>query len=491
VTRRDIASTTHEQASSGKYHLSMVLALAAGAVGLAARYLAWEISTAAKGFDMLLVGPSFRRETLTECLFLHARSLPSFGRGCAADVLVWLVPAAGTVGNAFAAAVAAQTLMVAATGLQLATVATIITAVNTRDGDGRPWALTKVTLFLLLYFLHPVTVLSAMASAVPSVVHLLLAVLLCAAARRWKLPAVLALALLIAGHGAFACAAPAAVGCFRSVSGGGGKHAETDTPPSRTMAVAVAVLLGSMTLHAVFIGGGGPAAEPLYSPASGVFWYLEMEVFTRYRRYFALLVAAPPYILAVPVALRLRARPLHALSLMLMLVMYCSRHTSFADVVFLVAAVTALHADTIFSDSIVHPVDKSGDAPAEDGERADTARDEKHAQQQQQQQQARPVKEGAVTCDAADAPAPTPTEAAEIVFIATDPHAPAVGMRFLPLITLGVAVPMAVSGTMLHLWTTVGTGNANFLFFQGLVMWVFLATGTIEFTNATIREIND
>jgi GPI transamidase subunit PIG-U len=207
-----------------------------------------------------------------------------------------------------------------------------------------------------------------------------------------------------------------------------------------------------------------------------------MEVFTRYRRYFALLVAAPPYILAVPVALRLRARPLHALSLMLMLVMYCRRDTSFADVVFLVAAVTALHADTIFSDSKVHPVDKSGDAAAEVGERADTARDKEHAQQQQQQQQARPVKEGAVTYDAAGVPAPT--EAAEIVFIAADSHAPTVGMRFLPLITLGVAVPMAVSGTMLHLWTTVGTGNANFLFFQGLVMWVFLATGMLHCTSS-------
>ena len=66
-----------------------------------------------------------------------------------------------------------------------------------------------------------------------------------------------------------------------------------------------------------------------------------------------------------------------------------------------------------------------------------------------------------------------------------------VGMRFLPLITLGITVPMVVSETMLKLWTAIGNGNANYLFFQGLVMWVFLATALIEFTNATIRELDD
>ena len=66
-----------------------------------------------------------------------------------------------------------------------------------------------------------------------------------------------------------------------------------------------------------------------------------------------------------------------------------------------------------------------------------------------------------------------------------------VGMRFLPLITLGITVPMVVSETMLKLWTVTGNGNANYLFFQGLAMWAFLATAIIEFTNATIRELDD
>ena len=37
---------------------------------------------------------------------------------------------------------------------------------------------------------------------------------------------------------------------------------------------------------------------------------------------------------------------------------------------------------------------------------------------------------------------------------------------------------------MMHLWVVVGTGNANFLFFQGLGLWAFAAAGLVEFTKA-------
>ena len=86
----------------------------------------------------------------------------------------------------------------------------------------------------------------------------------------------------------------------------------------------------------------------------------------------------------------------------------------------------------------------------------------------------------------------TPTTAATSSTTTTTTYnTSTMGMRFLPLITLGITIPMLVSPTMLTLWTVTGNGNANYLFFQGLVMWAFLATAMVEFTNATIRELDD
>ena len=59
-------------------------------------------------------------------------------------------------------------------------------------------------------------------------------------------------------------------------------------------------------------------------------------------------------------------------------------------------------------------------------------------------------------------------------------------MRYLPWIALGVLVPVVLSPLMLSLWTVVGSGNANFLFFQGLCMWGFVALGLVEFTSAAV-----
>ena len=423
----------------------------------------------------LFVGHSFRQEKLIECFFLHARGLSHLDGGCADDLLAWLVPLLGATGFNGAAA-----LKVVGSVFQLATLGAFILAIED------PWQSNKTFLFMMLYFPNPVTMLSGEAYSalvVPSVLHLLIAVLLCSAARGWRVPAVLAMVLLVASNGAFVCAAPALLGCFRGEARG--------TPPLWTSALAaVTVLVCSAALHAVVIGGGGGGGEPVYRPSSGVFWYLEMEVFPRYRSYFALLVAAPPYVLAVPAALRLRARPLHALSLMLMLVMYFRRDTSFADIIFILAAMAAMHTETVFNDTYTKSLDldhfqepqelpplqqrMSSSAPASAADGAVAAMGDND--------------DAAGAADTSDpAAVPTDIETSQ----ATNTPTPTVGMRFLPLIALGIAVPMAVSEPMLELWTGNGTGNANFLFFQGLIMWVFLATGIIEFTNATTREIND
>lgn len=71
-------------------------------------------------------------------------------------------------------------------------------------------------------------------------------------------------------------------------------------------------------------------------------------------------------------------------------------------------------------------------------------------------------------------------------------HAPAVtqSMRHLPWITMGITVPLFVSPVMRHLWVDLGTGNANFVFFQGLCMWVSLGLLLLELVTAMLRVSN-
>jgi hypothetical protein len=57
-------------------------------------------------------------------------------------------------------------------------------------------------------------------------------------------------------------------------------------------------------------------------------------------------------------------------------------------------------------------------------------------------------------------------------------------MRNLPLILLGLLAAATLSPLMLQLWLSRGTGNANFLFFQGLALWIFASLGLVEFVKA-------
>jgi len=57
-------------------------------------------------------------------------------------------------------------------------------------------------------------------------------------------------------------------------------------------------------------------------------------------------------------------------------------------------------------------------------------------------------------------------------------------MRRLPLVLLGVLTAAALSPLTLQLWLSRGTGNANYLFFQGLALWVFASVGLVEFVKA-------
>ena len=64
-------------------------------------------------------------------------------------------------------------------------------------------------------------------------------------------------------------------------------------------------------------------------------------------------------------------------------------------------------------------------------------------------------------------------------------------MKHWPLILLGVTVSMTVSPLLLHLWIGLGAGNANYLFFNGLLLWVCLAGGVLEFTSIALLSLKE
>lgn len=49
------------------------------------------------------------------------------------------------------------------------------------------------------------------------------------------------------------------------------------------------------------------------------------------------------------------------------------------------------------------------------------------------------------------------------------------------LVAIGLLIPLVLSPLMFDLWVRIGTGNANYLFFQGFIMWIFFGLGLIEY----------
>lgn len=117
------------------------------------------------------------------------------------------------------------------------------------------------------------------------------------------------------------------------------------------------------------------------------------------------------------------------MNLTLAIIIFYRRGTSFSDIVFLAALIITYHSESIFGASI-----------------AFTACKERNLRPQR--------------------------------------------MRFLPILFLSTSVPMVLSPLMMSLWTQTASGNANFPFFQGLILWVSFAVAIIEFANQTVQEID-
>lgn len=60
-------------------------------------------------------------------------------------------------------------------------------------------------------------------------------------------------------------------------------------------------------------------------------------------------------------------------------------------------------------------------------------------------------------------------------------------MRYVQVLLVVIATTMVLSPSMVYLWVYVGNGNANFLFFQGFVMWLSYGLFIIEFVGASER----
>lgn len=61
-------------------------------------------------------------------------------------------------------------------------------------------------------------------------------------------------------------------------------------------------------------------------------------------------------------------------------------------------------------------------------------------------------------------------------------------MRYLSYVQLGIAFPLVISFMMAYLWVEIGTGNANFSFFQNICFVVFFGLFAMEMTNTLVRR---
>ena len=53
-----------------------------------------------------------------------------------------------------------------------------------------------------------------------------------------------------------------------------------------------------------------------------------------------------------------------------------------------------------------------------------------------------------------------------------------------------ILVPLSLSSIMLHLWVDVGTANANYFFFQMLIMWTSYTLLVVRYAKVLARKDN-
>ena len=61
-------------------------------------------------------------------------------------------------------------------------------------------------------------------------------------------------------------------------------------------------------------------------------------------------------------------------------------------------------------------------------------------------------------------------------------------IKHIALLAVVICVSVLLSVATATVWVDVGQANANFLFFEGLCLWVMLAVGLIEFCSVLTRK---
>ena len=59
-------------------------------------------------------------------------------------------------------------------------------------------------------------------------------------------------------------------------------------------------------------------------------------------------------------------------------------------------------------------------------------------------------------------------------------------VKYLSVLLVLILIPLVSSPVMLYLWVDLGTANANYFFFQSLMMWASYAMLIVQYTKALV-----
>ena len=303
--------------------------------------------------DTLFVGHGFTNASIEGCLFRLTRQLP-LAQHCTEDMLFWLLPVFDTVSSCSKIATLANfsgcSIALSFMGVTAHFMTSIVLSyTSTKDPqDKHPARNASYS-----YFLNPLLVASCLMSPVPSMLHLLIVVANHSALKGWKLLLYACLSLLVSGHSAFICAAPAymillrrttatqhAQTASRSASKGSSRYISALRWFVTTILVlaTLAAVLPYMELSGLFStaqNGGfldvcrrfmrfmfellqkvsnysSQAKRLNYEPCANFLWYMDVQVFSRFSDYFLFLIPNQPFLFVLPLLVRMSPRrPLH------------------------------------------------------------------------------------------------------------------------------------------------------------------------------------
>jgi H+/gluconate symporter-like permease len=194
------------------------------------------------------------------------------------------------------------------------------------------------------YLLVPFYLFSWTTSPVPSVLHLIIVAANYSALKGWKFCLSICIAILVSGHFNFIVTVPAYFCLLRNASTM--KHRrpslttankideKTNNKKSsfKFLVFAMVLSIGFLMLLQFYNRHNGNKNQSLVNartvyriltrqngsynqPASGIFWYLDVQAFDQFSQYFTTLITHQPVLFCIPLLVRLSLlKPLHTVS---------------------------------------------------------------------------------------------------------------------------------------------------------------------------------